>query len=55
MIKRIEEMEKDKNLTFDALDEYVKPFFIARARETHRRKYGETEKEVNERTDEWLI
>lgn len=55
MIKRIEEMEKDKNLTYDALDDYVKPFFIERARETHRRNYAETEAEANSRTKEWLI
>ena len=32
MIKKIEEMEKDKALTYDALDDYVKHFFLEKAR-----------------------
>ena len=55
MIKKIESMEKDKTLTYDALDEYVKPFFIEKAREKHKKDYGEDDEENKKKKDDYFI
>ena len=51
MIKRIEDMEKDKALNFDGLDEFIKPFFISRAKEMHKHNYAEDDDDIQGRSE----
>ena len=48
-------MEKDKTLTYDALDDYVKPFFLEKAREKHKRDYAEDDEDIKKKSDEVIL
>lgn len=40
MIKRIEELNKDKTITFETLDSFIHPFFYKVLKQRHKDLYG---------------
>lgn len=43
MIGRIDNLTKQKTLTYEELDPFLKPFFITKAREVRKKEYAEDE------------
>lgn len=48
-------MEKDKTLTFDGLDDYVKPFFIEKARDKYLKDFALDPEDIKGKNDEFFI
>lgn len=55
MLKKVEGMEKIKNLTFYDLDDFLKPFFFDEAREIYRKTKKVDEIELAKLTHDDLI
>lgn len=55
MIGRIEQLEKDKTVTYEELDPFLKPFFLAAARDVRKREYAEDDRVNSEHTDEEIL
>lgn len=55
MRKKIEVYEMDKKITYDDLDGFLKPYFLAKARQYYKKQYAEQDLEYDQDADEKVL